>query len=98
MQEPAFNARFRIMKNQNRKNDRSPEHNIAVDFTPEQAMAAANWLQTMAEQAHTQRTTVRVYRGRDDYQDVPGFTLWGGLWGNAGSFSPLKPDNNLPAF
>ena len=98
MADVAFNARFRITKNQNRTNDRSPEHNLAVDFTPTEAMAAATWLMSMAEQAEAEGTKVRVYRGKDDYQEVTGFTLWGGLWGNSGSFSPLKPKSSEPTF
>lgn len=90
MAEPAFSARFRITDNRNRKSDKSPEQNIAVDFTPEQAIAAASWLMEAAEKAEREGTTVRQYTGQKEYQDVPGFTMWGGLWGQAGSFSPLK--------
>lgn len=99
MADVAFRARFRITKNQNRTNERSPEHNLGVDFTPEQAMAAANWLMTMAEKAEAEGSVIRKYRGAsDEYQEVTGFTLWGGLWGNGGSFSPLKPKSDEPTF
>ena len=98
MPDPAFTARFRVMENNKRKSDKSPEQNIAVDFTPTQAMAAAEWLVAAAEAAEREGTTVRQYNGKDDYQEVPGFTLWGGMWGMSGSFSPLKlePKDDLP--
>lgn len=85
----AFNARFRITENKKRTNERSPERNIAVDFTTDQAIAAANWLMTMAENADRDGNTVRVYAGKNDFEERPGFTLWGGLWGETGSFSPM---------
>lgn len=92
MAEIAFTAKFRIQENRNRKNDKAPEEQIVVDFTPEQAMAAANYLMTMAEQAEANSTKIRVYTGKDEYTEQTGFSLWGGKWGNKGSFSPLKPE------
>jgi len=95
----AFNAKFRIIENKNRKGDKSPEQNIIVDFTAKQAVNAANYLMTMAEQAEAQNKTVRIYTGKDTFTEEPGFSLWGGMWGNSGSFSPLKPDSvNDPMF
>jgi hypothetical protein len=42
---------------------------------------------------------VRIYTGKDTFTEEVGFSLWGGLWGNKGSFSPLKPDSvNDPIF
>lgn len=98
MPDIAFTARFRVVDNSKRKSDKSPEQNIVVEFTPEQALAAATWLMTSAEKAERDGTTVRVYKGKNDYEEVPGFSLWGGMWGNTGSFSPLKhdPSEELP--
>jgi hypothetical protein len=90
MSDVAFNARFRITENRNKKHEKSPEQNLAIDFTPDQAMAAANWLMTAAENAEREGTKVRVYRGLDDFEEVTGFTLWGGMWGTSGKISPLK--------
>jgi len=95
----AFNAKFRIIENKNRKGDKSPEQNIIVDFTAKQAVNAANYLMTMAEQAEAQNKTIRIYTGKDQFTEETGFSLWGGLWGDKGSFSPLKPDSvNDPMF
>jgi hypothetical protein len=95
----AFNAKFRIVENRNRKSDKSPEQNIIVDFTAKEAVQAANYLMTMAEAAEVNNKTVRIYTGKDTFTEEVGFSLWGGLWGNKGSFSPLKPDSvNDPIF
>lgn len=90
--DAAFNARFRLMDNSKRRSDRSPEKNIAVDFTTADAIAAANWLMSMAEHADQNGTTVRAYRGKGEYDEVPGFTMWGGMWGETGSFAPQRLD------
>lgn len=98
MAEAAFTAKFRIQENRNRKNDKAPEEQIVVDFTSEQAMAAANYLMSMAEQAEAKGQTIRIYTGKDEYTEQTGFSLWGGKWGNKGSFSPLKPDSPEATF
>ena len=89
MTDTAFTARFRLTENRNKKNENSPEQNLAIDFTPDQAIAAANWLMTAAENCKAEGNTVRVYKGKDDFEEVAGFTLWGGMWGNSGKISPL---------
>ena len=96
MADTAFKASFRITDNRNRKTEKSPEQNISVDFTPEQAIAAANWLMTAAENAERNSSKIRVYKGLNDFEEVTGFTLWGGLWGQKGNFSPLKHETDLP--
>jgi hypothetical protein len=47
---------------------------------------------TMAENAEASGTKIRVYAGKNDYAEVTGFSLWGGMWGNSGKISPLKPE------
>jgi hypothetical protein len=97
--KPAFNARFRIRENTNRKGDKSPEKNIVVDFTSEEAVKAASYLMTMAELAELDRKTIRVYSGKEEFTEVTGFSLWGGLWGDKGSFAPIKPETpTVPPF
>ena len=99
MANVAFNARFRIMENRKRKGDRDPIQNICVDFTPEEARMAAQWLMNKASETEAGSSTIRQYRSKDDYEEVPGFTLWGGLWETAGRFSPLAaetPNENIP--
>jgi len=98
MPDIAFTAKFRIQENRNRKNDKAPEEQIVVDFTSEQAMAAANYLMSMAEQAEAKGQTIRIYTSKDEYTEQTGFSLWGGKWGNKGSFSPLKPESPEASF
>jgi hypothetical protein len=98
MADIAFTAKFRIQENRNRKNDKAPEEQIVVDFTSDQAMAAANYLMSMAEQAEAKGQKIRVYTGKDEYTEHTGFSLWGGKWGNKGSFTPLKPESPTTSF
>ena len=98
MAEIAFTAKFRIQENRNRKNDKAPEENLVVDFTAEQAVKAANYLMTMAEKAEADGTKIRIYTGKDEFTEQTGFSLWGGKWGNKGSFSPLKLDTPEASF
>jgi len=90
MADSAFKAPFRITENRFKKTEYSPEQNVSVDFTPEQARAAADWLLTAADKALKESTKIRVYSTPTEFKEVVGFTLWGGLWGQRGSFSPLK--------
>jgi hypothetical protein len=98
MADFAFQAKFRIMENRNRKSDKAPEENLVVDFTAEQAVKAANYLMTMAEQAEAKGSKIRIYTGKDEFTEETGFSLWGGKWGNKGSFSPLKPESSEASF
>lgn len=98
MADIAFTAKFRIQENRNRKSDKAPEEQIIVDFTSEQAMAAASYLMTMAEQAEAKGQKIRIYTGKDEYTEQTGFSLWGGKWGNKGSFTPLKPESPESSF
>ena len=86
------------MENRNRKNHKAPEENLVVDFTAEQAVKAANYLMTMAEKAEADGTKIRIYTGKDEFTEQTGFSLWGGKWGNKGSFSPLKLDTPDSSF
>ena len=61
-------------------------------------MAAANYLMTMAEQAEAKKQKIRVYTGIDKYTEHTGFSMWGGKWGNKGSFTPLKPESAESTF
>jgi hypothetical protein len=92
MANTAFTARFRLMENTRRNSDQSPDQNLCIDFTPEDAMAAATYLMTMAENAEANGTKIRVYTGKNEYSEVTGFSVWGGMWGTSGKISPLKPE------
>tara|TARA_R100001594_G_scaffold31515_2_gene58746 strand:- start:2047 stop:2397 length:351 start_codon:yes stop_codon:yes gene_type:complete len=91
--ETAFTAKFRIIQNKRQDSDRSPQEKICMDFTATTAVKMAEWLIASAEQAETEGTTIRVYSSKDNYTEEVGFSMWGGIWGTSGKFSPLKPES-----
>jgi len=94
----AFTARFRIIENRNRDKETSPDRKLPIDFTVDHARKAAQYLLDAAKQAEADGTTIRVYKGKDQYEEKPGFTSWASLWGDNGSWSPLpiNPSNDMP--
>ena len=85
---PAFMAKLRIVGN-NSQNQNAPEKNVIIDFTCEEANKAANWLAQAAVNAKMDGTKIRVYKSKSDYDEVAGFSLWGGMWGNSGRIQPM---------
>ena len=94
----AFTAKLRIIENTKRDRDTAPDRKMPIDFTVAEARKAAEYLIQMANKAQKDGTTVRVYKGRDDYQEEPGFTTWASLWGEKGSWSPMALDNGEMPF
>ena len=90
MANTAFNAKFRIVDN-NSDRDNAPEKNLIIDFTCDDAVKAANWLLQMVDNVHIEDTQIRVYKSKSDYDEIAGFSIWGGLWGNSGKIAPLNP-------
>ncbi|BAR14331.1 hypothetical protein [uncultured Mediterranean phage uvMED] len=90
MANTAFNAKFRIVDN-NSDRENAPERNLIIDISVEEAMKMANWLQSMVDNAHVEDTTIRIYKSKSEYDEVAGFSIWGGLWGNSGKIAPLYP-------
>ena len=85
---PAFFAKVRFTKNNSTK-ENSPDQNIVIDFTCEEANKAANWFAQAAVNAKMDGTKIRVYKSKSDYDEVAGFSLWGGMWGNSGRIQPM---------
>ena len=90
MANTAFNAKFRIVDN-NSDRDNAPERNLIIDISVDEAMKMANWLQTMVDNAHIEDSKIRVYKSKSDYDEIAGFSIWGGRWGNSGKIAPLNP-------
>ena len=90
MANTAFNAKLRIVDN-NSDRENAPERNVIIDLTVDEAMKMANWLQTMVDNAHIEDSKIRVYKSKSDYDEVAGFSIWGGLWGNSGKIAPMNP-------
>ena len=96
MAESHFTAKFRFMKAKNKSSDRAPDYNLVTDYTVEEAKKAAAYLNEMAAQAQMDGTTVRIYTGKGEYTEEPGFSAWGSMWGDpseessSGKIAPLK--------
>ena len=99
MTETYFTARFRFMRNKKQTNTTQPSHNLVVDYTVEEAVKASEYLKDQALKAQLDGTTVRVYdgtKGRGNYEEKPGFSVWGSMWGDpndemsSGKISPMK--------
>ena len=90
MANTAFNAKLRIVDN-NSDRENAPERNVIMDFSCEEAEKAAKWFLQAAENARMEGTTIRVYRSKSDYDEITGFSLWGGLWGNSVKIAPMNP-------
>ena len=95
--QAAFKSKVRLVENKNKKGERPADQSIVADFTVPEAMKAAKWLMESAKQAQAEGTTVRVYSSRTEFEEVPGFAMWGSLWGSSGSFAPkpLEADEEL---
>ena len=85
---PAFFAKFRFTRNNSTK-ETAPDQNIVIDFTCDEALKAANWLIQAVDIAKMDGTKIRVYKSKSDYDEVDGFSLWGGMWGNSGRIQPM---------
>lgn len=94
----AFTARFNIVENTKRDKETSPDRKMPISFTVAEARKAAGYLIDMAHRAELDGTTVRVYKGQDSFEEVPGFTSWASLWGDKGSWSPMALDQSDTPF
>lgn len=92
MASPLFKAKFRVVENTKAEKENDPTHKMPMEFTPNDARAAAQYLIDMANKAENEGTTIRKYNGQNDYSEVPGFTCWLSMWDQSGSWSPMPLD------
>ena len=85
---PAFFAKLRIVGN-NSTNQNAPDQNVIIDFTCDEAEKAAKWILQAVDNAKMDGTKIRVYKSKSDYDEVAGFSIWGGMWGNSGRLQPM---------
>ena len=85
---PAFFAKVRFTRNNSTK-ENAPDQNIVLDFTCDEALKASNWLTQAVDNAKMDGTKIRVYKSQKEYDEVAGFSLWGGMWGNSGRIQPM---------
>ena len=90
--ENVFEARFRLIPNKNKTNERSNDRYLIIDWTPEEAKKAATWLIEKATEAELGGSTIRKYTSRTEFEEVPGFTVFGSYWenGESGTIAPRK--------
>lgn len=106
--QAAFKAPFNVVSNArqiakaaiegNEKAEKLPPQKIVVSFTPDDAMAAAQYLIAMANKAQQEGTTFKTWDAEQRVEvEVPGFAMWGSVYGNRGEFSPAMPEGAAPA-
>ena len=88
MSNSAFCFRFRIVGN-NSANPNAPEKNLIIDCPVEEAKKCAMWLMQQVDKVDEKDSTIRIYSDKKNYDEVPGFSIWGGMWGNSGRIQPM---------
>ena len=79
--DSAFTAKFRLIPNKKRKSGNDCDRYLITDFKPEEARKAAKWLVDQADACEMPGgSTIRIYSSRTDYEEVPGFAMWGSQW------------------
>ncbi len=102
MAEAAFKARYDLVSNAKKiaekGNPNMPPMQIAVNFTPQDAVACAQWLMAKAEEAERGNKTFKEWDSQArELVEKPGFTLWGSCYGQRGELSALPVQNSTPA-
>ena len=79
--DSAFTARFKFIGNRKKKSGNDCDRYLLIDFTPEEAKKAAKWLTDQATAAETPGgSSIRKYSSRTDYEEIPGFSIFGSQW------------------
>ena len=98
--QAAFKSKVRLIDNsaKQQENPKAPPEKLAMDLSVETAKAMAVWLTDKIAETYREGSTIREYKGQNDYVETPGFTMWGSMYvndngGRSGSFSPgvVKP-------
>lgn len=96
MATPIFKAPARVFNNNNKEEgSRAPDSKVLVDFTPENAMAFAQWLMASADQCQVEGKTIRKYDRDGNYEELPGFAIAIGLWQEVDAQGYTKLKGNL---
>ena len=88
--QAAFKSKVRLIDNsrQQQDNPKAPPQKLAMDLSIESAYAMAAWLNDKIAEAQNKGTTIREYIDQKNYNETPGFTMWGSMWDRSGTFSP----------
>ena len=88
--EAAFKSKVRLIDNSAKQQDnpKAPPQKLAMDLSLVAAERMSIWLQDKIKEAQNNGSTIREYKGQNDYDETPGFTMWGSMWEKSGSFAP----------
>jgi hypothetical protein len=88
--EAAFKSKVRLIDNSAKQQDnpKAPPQKLAMDLSLVAAERMSIWLQDKIKESQNNGSTIRVYHAQNDYEETPGFTMWGSMWEKSGSFSP----------
>ena len=88
--QAAFKSKVRLIDNsaKQQENPKAPPHKLAMDLSLEAAARMAAWLNDKIAEAQNSGSTIREYKDQNNYDEVPGFTMWGSMYGKSGNFSP----------
>ena len=80
----AFRSASRYYDNRANKTDQNhPDWKVLMDFTPDQAVKAAEWFMAMADDCQVNQRKIRKYeRDGVTYEEVSGFTTSIAFWQN----------------
>ena len=97
---PAFRAKARYYDNRNgKKKDKDPDWKVYVNFRPEDARAAANWLLEMADWCQMgDGSTFRQYKPDGSFEEVVGFSTGIGMWEQAPREGDKLDEDGLPLY
>jgi hypothetical protein len=97
--QAAFKSKVRLIDNsaKQEENPKAPPQKLAMDLSVESAAAMAKWLNDKIAETKNNGSTIREYKGQNDYTETPGFTMWGSMWDKSGTFSPgvVKQEDEL---
>lgn len=79
--DSAFTAKFKFIKNKKKKSGNDCDRYLLIDLTPAEARKASKWFLDQADAAEMPGgSTIRQYSSRTDYEEIPGFTVFGSQW------------------
>ena len=97
--KPAFFARARYYDNRkNKKDGRQPDWKVLTEFTPEEAVKAAEWLINMADHCQINGGTIRKYDRQGNWEEVPGFTMSHAFWQERPAEGDALKDDGTPLY
>ena len=97
--QPAFRAKAKYFDNRSKKKKATePDWKVYVDFRPEDALAAADWLISMADHCQINGGTIRKYDKDGGWEEIPGFSTGIGMYEQAPREGDKLDDEGRPLY